>query len=444
MTFSGTQVAGKIGSSSSSASNVTGGVKTAITRVAASSNVDAKSDAKSKDAKSSDGDNAVANEITEVGKGEQKNSILNSDQSRLTTALKSLANPGLFGLGATLPPGMFGAAGLYNPYASAYAGGFGVAGRSNSKDAWDKSVASSSGSSDATTNTRGYGGYVGYQPLGPVDLSKVDTDGTKLKAMMAAIRLEEVGVATFNGGLPQGTEINDQRKEDFVKNFVAMYGNDEKFMNHIQQNGFKVVLADQINGETYTGGGVAGYYDPNSRSIVFSKNSLDKYTLGHEFAHARDHLVDGQMDGIYADVPGFREALQTTIGRIERGEGLNMSRIQYGYDNYRQGDGGIEVLATTAENYFNNNAEFRTRFPEMAEAYDQAFKPVFENLDGNIRREKSNQADQRTTNVDKSKLEHKSEKVDIQTAGLTKKEIEMKRKKELEEGLEKKLQVEIS
>jgi hypothetical protein len=360
-------------SGTSQGSSTSGSLTKAIKSVTgAASNADKTSGAKSKDGESTD-------EVAAVGQGEKKD-LLTSGPSRLSAAIKG-------GVASLLPIGspaasMFGP--RFNPLAGLFPSVFGGAGGGGANDAWAKSVATTD---VRDRNGQGYnGGHVDFKPLGEVDLSKIDPDGSKLKMLMAAIRVEEVGQAVFNGNVPAGTEVTGKVKENIVKNIAAMYGNDDVFMSNIQKNGYKIVLADHIAGETYVGGGIGGYCDPGNRMAVFAKGSLDKYTLGHEFAHARD-AMDGRMDGIYADVPGFRDALNATINRISRGEGMHMSRIGYGYANYTNvGDGGVEVLATTAENYFNNNAEFRKVFPEMSEAYDKAFKPMFDNLDGNFQR----------------------------------------------------------
>ncbi|NQY80927.1 MAG: zinc-dependent peptidase [Candidatus Caenarcaniphilales bacterium] len=91
--------------------------------------------------------------------------------------------------------------------------------------------------------------------------------------------------------------------------------------------------------------------------------------LTHEFAHARDHLVDGSIDGIFADIDAntFDNAIEASKERVNNGSAEGLFNADYASTNDQ------EFLAEMFEGYYLDPVLFKERFPEFTEALGETF-----------------------------------------------------------------------
>ena len=211
-----------------------------------------------------------------------------------------------------------------------------------------------------------------------IDLTIVDPDGSKFNKLMGAMNMKDIGgtVDYYNGDaksmLQQGAKLADPMKEKIVENFLAIFGRDTEFIDWIATHGFNIALVDGITGKNPYGEhfGIGGFYKGDDRLIVIDRDDLTQDMLVHEFAHARDHLVDGSLDGVFSGLNGtdLRSSLDVARDRIiNHGAGEGLFHSEYAVTN------DLELLAELMNGYASDPDLFKERFPEFANALGKTF-----------------------------------------------------------------------
>jgi hypothetical protein len=211
-----------------------------------------------------------------------------------------------------------------------------------------------------------------------IDLTIVDPDGSKFNKLMGAMNMKDIsGTVDVNGDaksmLQQGAKLADPMKEKIVENFLAIFGRDTEFIDWIATHGFNIALVDGITGKNSNGDfGIGGFYkyEGDDRLIVIQRDNLTQEMLVHEFAHARDHLVDGSLDGVFSGLNGtdLRPSLDVARDRIiNHGAGEGLFHSEYAVTNDK------ELLAELMNGYASDPDLFKERFPEFANALGKTF-----------------------------------------------------------------------
>ncbi|NQY81126.1 MAG: zinc-dependent peptidase [Candidatus Caenarcaniphilales bacterium] len=223
-----------------------------------------------------------------------------------------------------------------------------------------------------------------YQHLEDIqinDLDIVDPDGEKFSKMMEAFNVTGKETIDYGASDPNeyvgNQEVDGNLKASIVEMFLLTYGNDDDFMYRIEENGINITIADDIIGENPYGEeyGIGGFYSPGvddsgRNTIVARDTSLRGGLLIHEFAHMRDHLVDGQLDGNFNDITlpyQFDLTMEKSRERVENGAAEGLFDKEYSQINE------LEFIAEMMEGYFRDPILFEERFPEFTEMMDGTF-----------------------------------------------------------------------
>jgi|688.fasta_scaffold00115_74 hypothetical protein len=222
--------------------------------------------------------------------------------------------------------------------------------------------------------------FQNLQSLEDMDTSLVDPDGSKFSRMNEAFNISSIGsVDYYDSGIDDwvGTDpVKKSLQNNIVDKFLLAFGNDEKFMQAIEENGFNITIADKIIGNNPYGDqwSIAGFYSPKQdeqgrNTIVISEKWLNSQVFVHELAHARDHLVDGSIDGVLGDIDSktFDNAIAKSRQRANNGAAQGLFDIDYANTNE------VEFLAEMFNGYYSNPVLFEQKFPEFTAALGETF-----------------------------------------------------------------------
>ncbi|NQY80926.1 MAG: zinc-dependent peptidase [Candidatus Caenarcaniphilales bacterium] len=222
--------------------------------------------------------------------------------------------------------------------------------------------------------------FANLQSLEDIDTSIIDPDGSKFNRMMNAFNINSTeSIDYYDSWIDDwvGTgPVDDSLKNNIVDKFLLVFGNDEQFMQAIEENGFNITIASEIKGSNPYGDqwNIAGFYSPTEdtegrNTIVISEEALNSILFTHEFAHARDHLVDGSIDGSFGDIDSntFDNAIAVSRERANNGAAQGLFDLDYASINDE------EFLASMFEAYYLDPALFEQRFPEFTAALGETF-----------------------------------------------------------------------
>ncbi|NQY81127.1 MAG: zinc-dependent peptidase [Candidatus Caenarcaniphilales bacterium] len=214
------------------------------------------------------------------------------------------------------------------------------------------------------------------------DLNIVDPEGEKFNRMMDAFNVTNIEEVTINSPDPnsyKGTEeTNLELKASIVEMFLLVYGNDDEFLDAIEDKGINLTIANEVHGENSNGAhfGIGGFYSSRlnneGRQTIVSREDLLKGPLIiHEFAHMRDNMLDGTTDGNFDDIAPmyhFDQVMEISREKIlNEGAAVGLFSAEYSQTNDK------EFLAEMMEGYYKDPILFEERFPEFAEMLGDTF-----------------------------------------------------------------------
>ncbi|NQY79719.1 MAG: hypothetical protein HRT47_05340 [Candidatus Caenarcaniphilales bacterium] len=94
------------------------------------------------------------------------------------------------------------------------------------------------------------------EDLTDFDLSNIDPNNEKFNQLMGSLSIKDLdGTIDYYGekDVSGATDAEHQRKETIVKHTLALFGNDQKFLDAISEKGLNIVIVDEIKGENIHG-----------------------------------------------------------------------------------------------------------------------------------------------------------------------------------------------